>query len=106
SECRSALFAAQTEKTYHSILRQKKAEVRAYEEVSEDRLGQVASKLYKRLANDPGVEFAWSAVRPHSRYLGKGEDRLETSDILEEAAKLGVTHRMEGNSITVKLVQE
>lgn len=106
AECRSALFAAQTEKTYHSILRQKRAEARAAEEVSEDRLGKAASKLHARLARDPGVEFTWSAVKPHSRFLGKGEDRLETSDILEEAAKLGVTHRMEGNSIMVKLVQE
>ena len=106
AECRSALFVAQTEKTYHSVLRQKRAEARAAEEVSEDRLGQAASKLHSRLARDPGVEFTWSAVKPHSRFLGKGEDRLDTSDILEEAAKLGVTHRMDGNSIYVKLAQE
>lgn len=104
-ECRAALSAATAEQVYHNILRQKKAEARAQEVVSEDRIGQAAVTLHKRLQRNPGEEFRWTVVKPNSRILGTGLDRLRTEDVLEEAAKLGITHRVEGNSILVKLVE-
>lgn len=103
SKCKAALATERQQQVYRQVLGQRKAEIEVNEVVSQDRLGRAVQALVNRLQKDPGVEFNWTQVKPHSRILGKGAERLDTTEILSEAQVHGVVSRKDGNSLMVKL---